>query len=372
MLSRASYFKIGVFVIATVSLIVVSALVLGAGSFLRSRIGFETCFDESVEGLIVGSLVRYRGVDVGEVTEIGWVRRVYGEDKPPYVRVVFNVDPAVFRGLPATQVLDRAKGEGLMVRLKKELVSGSATLEADYLDGDALNIDWETELQFVASVPSLGTQIEQAGHQLLDRINELDVESIVDRVDTALEVVTQAVRRSDIPSLAGDLRRILTEIGPVLQSVSRILEDQRVDAVLEDAGVTMSRARALFEAVDESLPKTIGEMELAVQDLRSVMGHLDRVGESGRLEEGLDAFAGLSRQVEGVTEGASELLERANKTLARVDRTVADQGRSLTDLVQNLRVVTRHLENLLAGADQYPSRLLLGDPPPQTKPRAER
>ena len=47
-------------------------LALGAGNVFKRTVTIETYFDESVQGLDVGSAVKYRGVQIGRVTRIGF------------------------------------------------------------------------------------------------------------------------------------------------------------------------------------------------------------------------------------------------------------------------------------------------------------
>ncbi len=64
-------------------LAVVGALVIGGGSLFQKPIVVETVFDESVQGLDVGSPVKLRGVKIGTVSYIGLVGDNYVLDDTP-------------------------------------------------------------------------------------------------------------------------------------------------------------------------------------------------------------------------------------------------------------------------------------------------
>ena len=67
-----SYFKVGIFVIIG-SLLIVSGIVLfGAGKFLKKKIIIESYFNQSVQGLEVGAPLKFQGVQIGNVREIGF------------------------------------------------------------------------------------------------------------------------------------------------------------------------------------------------------------------------------------------------------------------------------------------------------------
>jgi paraquat-inducible protein B len=80
MSAQANYFKIGLFVIGATIALVFLLVMLGAGRIFQSKILMETYFNESVQGLEVGSKVKYRGVIVGEVKSIGFTYTKYQQD----------------------------------------------------------------------------------------------------------------------------------------------------------------------------------------------------------------------------------------------------------------------------------------------------
>src|SRR5215470_7574623 len=64
------YIRLGLFVF--VALVVTAAIlfILGGRSLFQPTLMFETYFDQSVAGLTVGAPVQFRGVPLGEVTQI--------------------------------------------------------------------------------------------------------------------------------------------------------------------------------------------------------------------------------------------------------------------------------------------------------------
>src|SRR5438552_5807474 len=72
MSAQANNFKLGLFVIGATVALVLLLLIVGSGRWFQSKTIIETYFNESVQGLDIGSKVKYRGVSVGEVTRIGF------------------------------------------------------------------------------------------------------------------------------------------------------------------------------------------------------------------------------------------------------------------------------------------------------------
>ena len=70
MSQRANYFKLGLFVIGAVVAGILVLLIIGSGRLFERRLIVETYFKESVQGLDIGSKLKYRGVTIGVVTKI--------------------------------------------------------------------------------------------------------------------------------------------------------------------------------------------------------------------------------------------------------------------------------------------------------------
>src|SRR5262245_31220849 len=68
--SKVSPTVIGAFVIGAIICMVAGVLLLGGGKFFTEKQSYVLFFDSSVEGLNVGAPVIFRGVQLGQVTEI--------------------------------------------------------------------------------------------------------------------------------------------------------------------------------------------------------------------------------------------------------------------------------------------------------------
>ena len=71
MSKKANSKLIGIFVLGALILIIAGILVFGSGKFLEDKDTFVLYFDSSVNGLNVGAPVKFKGVQIGEVTRIG-------------------------------------------------------------------------------------------------------------------------------------------------------------------------------------------------------------------------------------------------------------------------------------------------------------
>jgi len=74
MSSRISHFRIGLFLLCSIVLIMAALFWIGAVGFYHKTRGYVTYIDSSVEGLSPGSKIRYRGLEVGRVSGFGLAR----------------------------------------------------------------------------------------------------------------------------------------------------------------------------------------------------------------------------------------------------------------------------------------------------------
>jgi phospholipid/cholesterol/gamma-HCH transport system substrate-binding protein/paraquat-inducible protein B len=309
---QARYFRVGAFVLLGLGLVMSFVLLLGGGSLFQRPIVVETVFDESVQGLDVGSPVKLRGVKIGTVSLIGFAGDYYNfaatDDPVSYSnRVLVRMDIVIEGQSP-----DRAQQEkdlaalierGLRVQLSPLGITGTFFVQADYLDPVRYpppELGWKPDHLYIPSAPSTITQLSSAADRLLLRINKLDVERLLTNLDVLLVNVNGFVNRADLEG--------------VQKSFSTLLDDAR---------------------------RTSAELRAAVQQ------------------------AGLA----GLSADAHKTLAELGATFARMKQLAGTGGEDLGTALENLRVASENLRDASETARSYPSLLLFGQPP--AKPAAE-
>ena len=76
------YLRLGLFVLVTLRRVAAVLFFLGGRRCSSRRFTFETYFNESVAGLDLGAPVRFRGVPLGQVTEIMLSITAYESGRP--------------------------------------------------------------------------------------------------------------------------------------------------------------------------------------------------------------------------------------------------------------------------------------------------
>jgi len=70
MSKTASKTAIGAFVLCAIALVIVAVIVFGSGKYFKKALLYQIYFEGSVQGLVEGAPVLFRGVQIGTVTNI--------------------------------------------------------------------------------------------------------------------------------------------------------------------------------------------------------------------------------------------------------------------------------------------------------------
>ncbi len=328
MSERASYTRIGAFVVFGTLLFATGLAVFGSGLLQRGGIVAETYFQESVLGLNVGAAVYERGVKVGEVIDIDFVRLVYEipHDDPRFdkagswVVVRFRLRPPRGSYLrtasaeEATRLIEQMVGRGLRVQLASSVVTQVAYLEISYQAAErAAPLEpagWEPAYAYIPSTPSTFARIGEAAEHVFARLDALDIEGLMTDLHAALTTATQKLQEARVPQLS-----------------------QEAEGLIRELRETNRRVQTALAQLDTK-----------------------------QLGEGLQAS--LAR--------LQHALERADSLLGNADGAVRSSSAQLGALLAELRKSVEALDDVLSDARDDPSLLLLGAPPPPIElPRPE-
>lgn len=343
---KANYFKLGMFVIGAIVAGAIVLVVIGSGRWFQPKLTIETYFNESVQGLDIGSKLKYRGVAIGEVTRIGFTYNRYQQDRPMaerarFVLVEAQIQPKLLGGRAGAGELTEQKNvnleieKGLRMRLAPQGITGTSYLEIDYVDPPppTLPIDWTPDNVYIPSAPSTVTALINSASEIMDRFHRLDIEGTFANLNKLLVTTNARIDAIDAATISQRTVRVLTKVETALDNIdSRKLSEEGVKLLAElrtsnaelhkllsnpalqklpdDAAAAVARIRALVD--DPNLPKMIGNL---------------------------------------------------SRSLARLDRITGGGEADLAATIENLRQITDNLRDLTEDAKRYPANVLLGEPP---------
>ncbi len=251
MSTKPNYFKIGLFIIISVTLIVVAVIIWGAGLFTKDNIYFETYFDSSVTGLSPGSSVELSGVKIGQVKSIGFASTIYDISTDPtrvsryerYVRVVCSQSAEESRervgDITDEQREARVKDliqQGLRLRLASNILTGQAYLEGTFVDPNrfpVLHITWEPHYVYIPSAPGAFSTMKDSVDKILAKLEEVDISGLTGEIQgffSEIRETNQEIKKllmnPDPNAETANLAEVLTRLDNTLESMNREIRTQ--------------------------------------------------------------------------------------------------------------------------------------------------
>ncbi|MDP5348794.1 MAG: MlaD family protein, partial [Paracoccaceae bacterium] len=346
-------------------------------------------FEGSVNGLAVGSPVRFRGLRVGEVRAIGAVLVEEGNRQTVRLRTTVALDPQAL-GLPAEagaertiEFLRNAVAEGLRAQLAtSSLFTAALVIELVELP-DAAPATVEQREDGMIVLPSVTSDLPDftaTAEGVLERINALPVEELMNQAITLMAsieavVSSEGTRQApdaalalieDIRALVGgeDTQALPGELRGGLAEVRGIVEELRLRGAIDRLVTVLDSADAIAAnaaTASADLPELVAELRaltarangVEIEELAAAATRLvdsaDRLIGSDEMRDLPPALAGALAEVSQVLAALreGEAVENVNRTLAST-RSAAE---SVAQAMESLPDLSQRLERLVAQAD---------------------
>jgi paraquat-inducible protein B len=314
MSAQSRYFKIGLFILAGGALLVAGLLFLGADSMFRPRVYLETYVDGTVQGIDVGSPVKFRGVQIGRVSRVDFCFNEYGpnpgEGRLDYVYIEMEVNKQVFRGMFDAEVgtmIGQAVDQGLRVMLQPQGITGLNFAELNYVDRappPPLEIWWTPRHPYIPSAPGTLASMLDSVNSIMDTFKALDIKDTV----------------------------------------------RELNAVMENFNTTLGKLQTNLDEMN--LAETSANLQKLIDEMRTKVAELpvEQLGEDGR------------QMMETVTAAAGEmqgLVDRLERNPLLNEKAVGGIVRDFQSTAANFRLLSESLRDT-------PSLILWGKPPKRT------
>lgn len=347
MATEANKLKVGIFLIAGFLLFNGALIWIGASRLMESTTGYVTYFAESVQGLDVGSAVKYRGVPLGRVTAI----RVAPDGELVEVRLEIAPEFKVLPGMRAT--------------LTSSGLTGLALVEIGFPPAGAAPspppaLAFTPPGPYIPSRRSFLTDLMSALTEIAAQMRATDLPGLAAEYR---ELASAANRRLAGPEVDRALRRIsqaADALDGLTRKVTAMLEGpevpstlRRVDAAVEDLASGARSARTLL--ADPQLAETLEDLRAAAGGLRGFTEEMRAATAGLRAGERLDA---VQRRVEGALSGVGVVADAGTQAAARWERMAGEVEHSLQEALNRIGRAAGRLENLARSLEASPARLL--------------
>ncbi|MDF3064555.1 MAG: Paraquat-inducible protein [Polyangiaceae bacterium] len=303
--------KLGLFVITGVAVALGALLLLGAKALSQTTVEFVSFFDESVQGLELGSPVKFRGVTVGRVAQIDIAENLR------HVQVTSQ--------LSVEQVgkLRLAVKEGgtllhpdMRVQLAQTGITGVKFLLIDFFDSASnpvVPLPFKPPPNYIPTASSTMKNLEDS--------------------------VTRTANR--FPEIADDAARAVAQVRMVAEQIQAGKLPERGAETLSHANDALRELNAQLKAINAA--QLSSEAEKNLQEFNGVLVR------TNALLTRLDSEQGLFRNA-----------ERSADAIGEVARNARSLGPELELTLREIRGAARSIKRLADDLDRDPDMLLKG------------
>lgn len=319
MSAPTNHWKLGLFVVVGFMLALGTVAWLGARSLRKEVVRYYSYFDESVQGLEVGSPIKFRGVTIGTVGKID----VANDHR--HVEITSDLGVAELTRLGLDVAIDSVdtehskkleQGLGLRAQLVSSGLTGVKFLQLDFFpvaDNPEPNLPFLVPKNYIPAVSSTLKNVEDSLNRVVSRLPEIvdQMAAILDKVDFILG----GFKDKEIP--------------------------ERLVTVLENANIVLGSAQKKIDGLDTS--------KLSKDASRALKGLGDAVNQMNALLARIDGDKGLIASV-----------TRASDALGDTVRGADNVGGQLEDTLVAVEKAAKSIQKLATALEKDPDMLLKG------------
>jgi paraquat-inducible protein B len=266
MSKKANPAIIGGFVIGAIILAVVALLAFAGGRLFADTDTLVTYFEGSLRGLRVGANVTFRGVKIGEVTDVSVTTDARTLEFSIPVIITINNDKFVVVGGDDVENEDDLQDlieNGLRAQLNvQSMVTGLLEIELDFHPGSeaVYRNKLLTDYRELPTVPSTTQQLMARLRKLAEDFQQVDFQKLMANIADSAEGIDQLVSSPELQqSIAGFERLLNSDDTQALASSLR--------KTLSNIDATMASARELLDDTDQGLEPVVSELLAALEEV---------------------------------------------------------------------------------------------------------
>ena len=261
--SNPNYFRLGVFVLAAIGVLIAIVLIFGSGQLFKKSFMVETYIKQSVTGLDTGAAVRFRGVKVGQVTLIGLSGDIYESDVPFEKRLQYVVVRMQIFGdkLTERQIEDFVKNN-LRARVKSMGITGVNYVEFDFSNGPSdynpLPYNWQPADPVIPSLPNQADEIIMGLQKFVTALNNANIDQLMVNLNTLM---------------AGDgkdnqgLVRSVQAMNLILERITKVTDKDELNILMRELIGTIVSLRQTVSSIQGDTAATVENLKQTTENL---------------------------------------------------------------------------------------------------------
>jgi paraquat-inducible protein B len=275
MSKKANKTLIGVFVVAAIVMLVGAVLIFGSGKFFRERHQYVAFFEGSVKGLRIGAPVMFRGVKIGEVTDISLVYHM--QDTSFEIPVIITLYPDKIVGVDL-EMSEQSSAEedrewqqlleqGFRAQLEMQsLVTGQLMIELDFHPDSPLKLYGFKDIKLGGDVKEIPT-IQSGLAQLGKKIEQLPLDEIANDLRSSLKGINEFVNSPEFGKSLHYFKQVLRDARNFVRHL-----DAKVDPLFDRMDDVLVNIDSQIEPLATSIKRTTDDADQLVQNVNKRIG----------------------------------------------------------------------------------------------------
>jgi len=302
-----SSFIIGIFVIFGISLIIFGAIWFGNDRMSEESKKYVSYFDSSVDGLTVGTAVKYQGLTCGSIVDM----RIAADGE--LIEVVMDINPNV-------KITEKIRSKAAMAGIaggKFVLLYYPKNKKEIYMYP---RITFKPEFPVIKSSPSEFEEITLASRNIINELTQVKYLEIAKRIYEMVDTVTILVRNANQLAQNENIYITLENLEKTTYSLNHILA--KVDSLqlyrnLDKTSANLLTASAKINTISDNINNQIYEMKLPF-----FMANLTNKLDSTALTIN-NSVKSIQYQSINTINGISELIESLKATNSELRRSLS-------------------------------------------------
>ncbi len=328
MSKQANPTVIGVFVLGAVCIALVGITVFTSGKWFTEKSEFVIYFNESVNGLNVGALVKMQGVPIGKVTDIQV--QLHPQTKQILTPVFVEIDHAKCQQLlPFKQsgnnkmLMEQLVKNGLRMQLQyTSLVTGQLYVQSLLRpESPAILTGLNENYAELPAIASSSVQVQNSIADAMQDIQTIPFKELFSELLIVVKNIKQITGSEETKQVITDLATSMSELQEILNSVK-----PHAKAIALNAKETLQRSNQLMYKLEGAVDPLVLEIKQALANTNQTLLSMQKSANSA----------------DGLLHEDGHLQQNLNRTLDEIQRSA-----------RSLRLLTDYLE-------QHPEAVLQG------------
>lgn len=283
---RTQNMRLGLFVVIGFALLLATLFFLGLSNLFVAKTKLVTSFTESVQGLSVGSAVKYRGVPIGTVSGVSLLvaDRIVKVEMEIELKNIIAKGHGDFLKQRFKKFLEREIPKGLRCRLEYAGITGMKYIDFDYFvppdtpfDAPPKEIfDGNEKEIFMPSVGSTFKDLTGALSVALERLSKIKFEEISGELERSLQNISNLLADPAIRSTLNRINEAAENLEESTASINRVLDERKLLELVNGLENTMKSLNSFADNTSREvegmdLPETTAGLRATLIQLNQTL-----------------------------------------------------------------------------------------------------